>query len=191
MWGDNLRLWFDLFAGMVVYRGGQQQSPEEASWLNVKDIEGRFKRENLTFHGSKYNPSNLAQRNALLDAIISNASALCYVKLLERRRQIYPPSLDYRVSKLGRIVDRWRHRTTPGIRKRIFFFAVELFFRLKRYWKVIAIGATGWTILNAVKFYSAAWAWVSNDIFAAISAAVVAAIIGLVHLFFRIVGSAR
>lgn len=71
MWGDNLRLWFDLFSGMVVYHGGQQPSLEEASWLNINDIEGRFKQENLTFQGNRYDPSNVTQRNALLEAILN------------------------------------------------------------------------------------------------------------------------
>jgi hypothetical protein len=185
MWGDGLRLWFELFAGMVVYRGGEPATGESVGWLNVNDIEGRFKSEKLTFQGRKYDPTDTQQKNALLEAIINKASVLCYVRLLERRRQLHPPSLDYRVTRLGRRIGNWGYGHRPGVRKRAVFFAIEAFFRLKRYWKVIAIGAAGWALLNAFKFYGAVWSWVANDAFAAVSAIVVAASVWLGHVALR------
>ena len=179
-------MWFELFAGMVVYRGGEPTTGENVGWLNVNDIEGRFKSEKLTYQGKKYDPGDAQQKNALLEAIIKQAGALCYVKLLKRRRQLHPPSLDYRVTPLGRRIDRWGYGDRPGIRKRAVFFLIEAFFRFKRYWKLVAIGAVGWSILNAAKFFGAAWSWISNDAFAAASAAVVAIIIWLGHVSLRL-----
>lgn len=186
MWGDGLRQWFELFAGIVVHRGGEPTTSENAGWLNVNDIEGRFRNEKLTFQGRKYDPTDIQQKNALLEAIIGKAGALCYVRLLERRRQLHPPSLDYRVTRLGRRIDNWGYGDRAGARKRAVFFAIEAFFRLKRYWKVIAIGAAGWAILNAFKFYGALWSWVANDAFAAVSALVVAVFLWLGHIALRI-----
>jgi hypothetical protein len=182
MWGDGRRVWFELFAGMVVYRGGEPTTGENVGWLNVNDIEGRFRREQLTFQGRKYEPTDKQQKNALLEAIISQASALCYVRLLERRRQMDPPSLDYRVTRLGRRIDNWGYGDGAGFRKRAVFFLIEAFFRLKSYWKVIAIGAAGWALLNAFKFYGAVWSWAANDAFATVSAIVVAVVVWLGHV---------
>lgn len=185
MWGDGLRLWFQLLAGMVVYRGGEPTTGENTGWLNVNDIEGRFRSENLTFHGRKYDPTDKQQKNALLEAIINQAGALCYVRLLERRRQLLPPSLDYRVTRLGRRIDSWGYGDKAGFRKRAVFFAIEAFFRLKRYWKVVAIGAAGWALLNAFKFYGVVWSWAANDAFALVSALVVATFVWLGHVAAR------
>ncbi len=187
MWGDGLRLWFELFAGMVVYRADKPMTGENEGWLNVNDIEGRFKHERLTFHGKRYDPTDAQQKNALLEAIIKQAGALCYVKLLERRRQLHPPSLDYRVTSLGRRIDSWGYGGRPGIRKRALFFLIETFFRLKPYWKVVTVGATGWVILNAAKFFGEAWSWISNDAFAAASAAAVTLIIWIVNIGLRLI----
>jgi hypothetical protein len=186
MWGDSLRLWSELFAGMVVYRAGEPTTGENVGWLNVNDIESRFKGEKLTFDGKKYDPNDAQQKNALLEAIIKQAGALCYVKLLERRRQLHRPSLDYRVTPLGRRIDGWGYGNRPGVRKRAVFFLIEAFFRLKRYWKLVAIGAAGWALLNAAKFFGAAWSWISNDLFVAASAAVVAVVIWLGNIALRL-----
>lgn len=180
MWGDNLRLWFELFAGMAVHHGGSALSD---GWLSFNDIEGRFRRENITFNGSKYDPSDPAQQNALLEAFIRNAGALCFVRLLERRRKIVPPSLDYRVTTFGRVVNRWGYGTRPGFRKRLVFFVIEVFFRLLKFKKLVALGAAGWVMLNAVKFYGVAWDWLSQDVFATVSAVIVGLVIWLTAVF--------
>ena len=177
MLGNGLRQWFELFAGMVVYRGGEPTSGENVGWLEVDDIERRFKSENLAFGGKKYDSSDPKQKNALLEAILNNAAALCDVKLLERRRLLHPPSLAFRVTKFGRRVDNWGYGDKPGLRKRALFFLVELFFRAKRFWKLIAIFAAGWTLLNAGRFIGASWGWLSNDAFGFVSALVLGAIV--------------
>jgi hypothetical protein len=177
MLGNGLRLWFELFVGMVVYRGGQPSPGEDVGWLSVDDIERRFKSENLTFGGKQYDSSCAQQKNALLEAILNNAGALCHVKLLERRRLIHPPSLAFRVTKFGRRVDNWGYGDKPGLQKRTIFFLFELFFRAKRYWKLIAIFAACWTLLNAGRFIGASWDWLNNEAFGIFSALVLAAIV--------------
>jgi hypothetical protein len=179
MWGDNIRTWFELFSGMTVHRVG---GPLSEGWLNVDDIEGRFRREGITFNGSKYDSSNGEQKNALEGAIIGNAGSLCYVRLLERRRQLNPPSLDYRVTRLGRTVDGWGYGDKPGARKRLFFLLIEILLRLLKYKWIVAFGAAGWATLNAIRFYGAAWEWLSHDIFAIVSAIVIGLLLWLVSL---------
>ena len=181
MWGDNFRHWFELFAGMVVYRPGGTGEHVSDGWLNVDDIENRFWREKLLIQGRPYDANDQSQRNQLFGAILNNAAALCAAKLLERRRQIMPPSLDYRVTAVGRRIDNWGYGDKPGLRKRVLFFVIEAAFRLRRYWKFVAIGAAGWAALNAFKFYFAALQWLSNDLFALLSAACVTALLWVIH----------
>src|SRR5438034_11778322 len=128
MWGDNLRHWFELFAGMAVYRPGENGEHVSDGWLNVNDIEGRFRTQKLLVQGHPYDATDKSQRNQLLDAIVNNASALCTAKLLERRRQITPPSLDYRVTAIGRRIDNWGYGDKPGLRKRAVFLVIEAAF---------------------------------------------------------------
>jgi hypothetical protein len=102
----QLRNWFELFAGMTVYRPKDGTHVSDG-WLNTKDVERRFSSENLRFGGRRYDASDTEQQNQLLDAIIHNAGLLCTLRLLERRHQLRPPSLDYRVTPLGRRIDAW------------------------------------------------------------------------------------
>lgn len=179
MWGDNYRKWFDLFAGIVVYRATEDAPGNDEGWVNVNEYEKMFSSDRLTFNGRPYTPSDTKQRNKLLEAILNNAGALCAVKLLERRRRIAPPSLDYRVTKFGRRVDAWGYGDKPGIRKRLFFFGVEAFFRLKKHWRLVTIGAACWGVINAIRFYGAALEWIRGDVFVAITALGVAVLIWL------------
>lgn len=183
MWGDGLRQWFELFAGIAVYLMTEHGPDDNSGWINVTEFEKRFASERLRFAGKQYDAADEAQRNALLEAILRNASTLCSIKLLERRRRISPPSLDYRVSKLGRKVDGWGYGERPGVRKRAVFFAIEAFFRLKKHRKFVVFGAAGWAVLNAFKFYSAALEWLRSDLFAVISALVVAVLLWVGFLF--------
>jgi hypothetical protein len=179
MWGDSLRVWFELFAGVTVHRVTPTGPDNDDGWTNVSVFEDRFIRERLLFRGRPYDPSNGRQRNALLDAIIASASALCHVRLLERRRNISPPSLDYRVTNLGRRLDSFGYGRSPGLRKRLVFLCIAAYFRLRKYWKLVAIGAGGWAFLNALKFYSAAFEWVNGNVFALVSAIVTAVILAV------------
>jgi len=170
MWGDNLRIWFELFSGIVVYRITNDGPDNNEGWININEFEKRFIRESLIFADKPYDPSNKKQRNALIDAIIHNASLLCEVKLLERPRNITPPSLDYRVTKLGRKIDAFGYGISPGFRKKTVFFIIYLYFWVKKYWKFVTIGTLGWTFINSFKFYTAMFGWLRNDLFAIISA---------------------
>jgi hypothetical protein len=133
----------------------------------------------LTFAGKPYDPEDQAQRNALLDTLIGYAGTFVFLRLLERRRQITPPSLGYRLTPLGRRIGNWGYGSRPGFRKRAFFFGAGTFLRAYNYRVLFAVGEAGWAVLNAIKFYSAALSWVGGLPFAAWSAAVVAAIVGI------------
>ncbi len=180
MWGESLRVWFELFAGVTVHRVTPTGSDNDGGWINASLFEDRFARERLLFEGRPYDPSDSRQKNALLDAIIPNASALCHVGLLERRRNISPPSLDYRVTRFGRRLDSFGYAGSSGLRKRLVFLCIAVYFRLRKYWKLVAIGAGGWTLLNALKFYSAAFDWVNGNVFASVSAIVTAVVLTVI-----------
>lgn len=181
MWGNNLRLWFELFAGIVIYRPSTEGGHASDGWINPNDIEARFLKENLLFQGRLYAGTDGDQRNELLNAILNNAGALCAVKLLERRRQISPPSLDYRVTPIGRRVDNWGYGDKPGLRKRVLFFCIEASLRLRRHWRLVVIGTTGWSVLNAIKFYAAAMQWIRDDLFAVVSATFMLVLLWAIH----------
>src|SRR5713226_6703952 len=118
MLGDDLCVWFEMFDGIVIYRPQPQGGHARDGWINWTDIENPFKNQKLTFMGQPYNPANEAQRNQLLDAIVSYAGIFVLFKLLERRRQISPPSLDYRLTALGRRVGNWGYGPKPGLKKK-------------------------------------------------------------------------
>src|SRR6476646_4105785 len=107
MLGDDLRNWFELFDGLVVYRPRPSGGHVSDGWINWSDIENRFNTQQLRFAGVPYDPNDEAQRNKLLDAIVAYGSGFVSCKLLERRRQISPPSLDYRLTALGRRIGNW------------------------------------------------------------------------------------
>jgi len=127
MRGDDLRAWFELFDGMVVYRPRPGGGHVSDGWLNWSDIEGRFKSEKLTFAGKPYDPDDQVQRNALLESLINYAGTFVFLRLLKRRRLINPPSLDYKITPLGRRVGNWGYGSRPGFKKRTFFFAAAVF----------------------------------------------------------------
>jgi hypothetical protein len=177
MLGDDLRNWFELFDGLVVYRPQPSGGHVSDGWINWSDIENRFTSQKLRFAGAPYDPKNEPQRNRLLDAIVSYGSGFVWCKLLERRRQVSPPSLDYRLTPLGRRVSNWGYGPSPGFKKRTFFLLLALGLKAYKLRKVVAIGALGWAALNAVKFYTVATVWVGSLPFAAWSAAAIAAIV--------------
>ena len=178
MFGDDLRAWFDIFSGIVVYRPLPGGGHESDGWLNINDLEGRFKSEKLKFAGHSYDPENKEQRDKLLNSIITYASLFVRYKLLERRRRLEPPSLDYRVTPFGRRVGNWINRTGPKKRKRALFFLMALANHAHRYKAIITFGALGWAVANAVRFYGDALAWSEHLPFAALSAAVVSFFVG-------------
>ena len=179
MLGDDLRAWFELFNGIAIYRPAPRGGHVADGWLNWSDIENRFKSENLRFEGKPYDPSDQEKKERLLNAIINYAGALVACKLLERRRQIAPPSLDYRLTSFGQRVGNWGYGSKPGFKKRSLFFVLALGFRAYRFRKVITVGAVGWGVLNAFKFYAAAASWAEGLPFAAWSGAAVGVLIAI------------
>jgi len=179
MLGKDLLNWFELFDGIVIYRPCPGGGHQDTGWINWSDIENRFKSEKLLFDGQPYEPSNQEQRELLLNAIIRYAGDLVVCSLLERRRQISPPSLDYRLTRLGRRVGNWGYGENPGFKKRLLFFLIALGFKIYKVRKIIAIGGIGLSVMNAVKFYSTAWSWAESLPFAAWSTAIVTALIAI------------
>ncbi len=179
MLGDGLRSWHEFFSGIVVYRVTEHGPNSDGGWVKVTEYERRFERDNLLFNGHRYDPSDIKQRNALQTAIINWASALCVLRLLERRRTMVPPSLAYRVTPLGRRLDRLGYGDSASWLKKLIFAVLELIVRASKHKWIVAAGATGWAILNALKFYLAVAAWISNEIFALVSGLIIAFLIML------------
>lgn len=179
MLGSDLRACFELFDGMVVYRPKPGGDHESDGWLNWSDIEGRFKSSRILFGGKPYDPTDQAQREKLLDAIVGYANTFVLLHLLEKRRLMNPPSLDYRLTAFGRRVGNWGYGDKPGFKKAAVFLLAALGLRLYRYKGLIAVGAAGWAALNAFKFYGAAMSWAGGLPFAAWSAAAVAVVVSI------------
>lgn len=177
MLGDDLRAWFELFDGIVIYRPAPEGRHVADGWINWKDIERRFVSGGLLFGGRRYNPDDHVQREQVMDHIVRYASVFVTCRLLERRRQISPPSLDYRLTALGRRVGKWGYGARPGLRKRLLFIVLALGLKLRRYRWVITFGAAGWGTLNAIRFYSAATSWLDGLPFMAWSAAGIAVLV--------------
>lgn len=179
MLGTDLRAWFELFGGMAVFRPKVGGGHESDGWLNWSDIEGQFKSHRVLFGGKPYDPSDQAQREKLLDAIVGYANTFVMLRLLEKRRLMNPPSLDYRLTPFGRRVGNWGYGDKPGFKKTALFLLAALGLRLHKYKGVVAVGAAGWATLNAFKFYGAAMSWVGGLPFAVWSAAAVAAVVAI------------
>ena len=179
MLGSHLRDWFELFDGFTVHRPKPGGGHESDGWLHWSDIEGRFKSGKLNFVGKQYDPTDNAQRELLLNAIVTHAGLFVTLRLLEKRRQINPISLDYRLTPFGRRVGNWGSGDKPGFNKSALFLLAAVALRAYRYKRVIAIGAAGWAVLNAVKFYGTAVSWASGLPFAAWSAAGVGAVVAI------------
>ena len=190
MLGDDLRVWYELFDGIVVYRPqSADEGGAETGWINFTDIENQFINGRLIFGGQPYDPSNREQKNKLLDAIVNFANIFVNFRLLEKRRHISPPSLDYRPTPFGRRVGNWGYGPTPGFKKRSIFFIMALGLLLYKYRILVALGAAGWAIVNAIKFYSEAINWVQNGPFGVYSAAVIAFFVGLILFIKEMFGS--
>lgn len=183
MWGADLRKWFELFAGMTVSRVGDPSTEE--GWINWTYVEKSFLLGGYTFGGRKYDPSDNAQRDAFLKLLSGHASLFCELKLMERRRRMVPPALDYRVTPLGRRVDNWGYGPKPGFRKAATFFAIEAIYRVKRFKWIIAFGAFGWAMLNAGRFFGTAAEWISGTAFPVLSALAIAAALAVWHFVTR------
>ena len=180
MLGSDLRAWYELFDGIVIYRPAPGGGHENDGWLNWSDIERRFVTERLTFAGKPYDPKDNVQREKLLDALVNHANLFVRLRLLEKRRQINPPSLDYRVTKFGRAVGNWGYGPKPGFKKSAFFCLVSLALRGYKLKILVAVGAAGWAGLNAFRFYFTAITWADGLPFAAWSAAAIALVVGAV-----------
>ena len=179
MLGSDLRAWFELFDGMVVYRPKPGGGHESDGWLNWSDIESRFKSNRVLFGGKPYDPTDHVQREKIVDAIVGYANTFVLLRLLEKRRTLNPPSLDYQLTPFGRKVGNWGYGDKPGLKKTAVFLLAALGLRLYKYKGVIALGAAGWAALNAFKFYSAAMSWVGGLPFAIWSAAFAAVVIAI------------
>jgi hypothetical protein len=185
MWGEGLRWWHEFFAGIAVFRATADGHDDNEGWIHASTYEDRFRSDGILVDGRCYDPKDQKQRNLLIDAIISNAGVLCHLKLLERRRPMIPPSLDYRVTKFGRRIDGWGYGEQAEVRKRLLFLAFELYLRGRKHRKIITIGAAGWGIVNAFKFYTSAFDWIRNDLFSAISALIMAGALWIIYIFIK------
>lgn len=179
MLGDDLRVWFEMFDGIIVYRPTPGGGHVADGWLSVKDIESRFASARPLFGGKPYDPCDLTQRNSLTNHIIEYAGAFVACGLMERRREIIPPTLDYRLTNFGRRVGNWGYGDRAGVRKRALFFALAVWFKVYRFRWLITAGALGWGVLNAFRFYAYAIAQVEALPFMAWSAVAVAVLAGI------------
>ncbi len=184
MLGDGLRNWFEIFTGIVVYRVEKSGPTNNDGWINVIEFEKRILRNKICFQGKIYDETDLKQKNALVDSLITYARVFCKFGLLECRRNMFPASLDYRVTKLGRRVDSWGYADKPGFRKRSLFFLVDLYYVVKKKWKIYTVLTLLWGVISSLKSYYAAFNWIRNDLFSFISAifvVIIGCILGIMN----------
>lgn len=148
MIGETMIPWFNLFSGITVYHITKNGPDNNDGWVNIDHFIKRFENENLKLNGIPY------RKEELTDSIITNASILCQLGLLERNRGMDPPRLEYRVTPKGRKFDSLRGKKLGDFRRKFFFFTHALWHKLKKFKKVITIAAFLMAVVNALRFYS-------------------------------------
>jgi len=173
MLGDSYIPWLSLFSRMVIYTiKNDGSSNDNDGFINIDDFAKCFEREKLSLSGIPY-AKGQEREEELMKAIIHNAGVLCELGLMERKRGISPPRLEYRVTSKGRNYDGLSHQKIGLIRCKLFFFRHCMWQRIKKYKAIITVAAFGMTIVNAVRFYNLAFTWISE------SALALASLIGI------------
>ncbi len=173
MLGDFYIPWLSLFSEMVIYKiQDDGTSNDNSGFINIDDFAKRFEREKLSLSGIPY-AKDQGREEELMEAIIHNAGVLCELGLMERKRGMIPPRLEYRVTSKGRKYDRLAHGKIGLIRCKLFFFGHCMWQRIKKYKAIISVAAFCMAVVNAVRFYNLAFTWVSE------SALAIASVIGL------------
>ncbi len=173
MLGDTYISWLSLFSGIVIYKIKEDETPNDNDgFINIDDFAKCFERGNLRLGGVPYEKGR-GREEELMEAIIHNAGVLCELGLMERRRGIIPPRLEYRMTSKGRKYDNLSHSKIGLLRCKLFFFSHCMWQRIKKYKTIITGAAFAMAIVNAVRFYNLAFIWVSE------SALALASLIGL------------
>lgn len=162
MLGDTLIPWLDLFSGIAVYTIEEDGPSNNEGWVNIKEYIRIFEQGKLKLNGKPYEGEDAKRKEELEDAIIKNAGILCTLRLLERNRGNHPPRLEYRVTKLGRKIDSLRDGLFGEFRRKFFFFRKALYYEIIKYKWIVTTGAFLMAIVNAIRFYSLAFTWLSE-----------------------------
>lgn len=164
MLGDSYIPWLSLFAGMVIYKIEEDGTQNDNDgFININEFARRFERENLRLGGVPYERES-GRKEELIEAIIHNAGVLCKLGLMERKRGMIPPRLEYRVTPKGRKYDSLSHKKIGLLLCKMFFFSRCLWQRMKKYKVLITGAAFAMAIINATRFYNLAFTWVSESV---------------------------
>ncbi|ATI03064.1 MULTISPECIES: hypothetical protein [Cycloclasticus] len=173
MLGDSYIPWLSLFAGVVIYKiQDDGASNDNGGFINIDDFAKRIELERLSLSGIAYEKGQ-GREEELMEAIIHNAGVLCELGLMERKRGMVPPRLEFRVTPKGRKYDSLAHGKIGLIRCKLFFFSHCMWQRIKKYKAIITVAAFCMAVVNAVRFYNLAFTWISESTLA------LASIIGL------------
>ncbi|MEP1741290.1 MAG: hypothetical protein ABJI92_18525 [Kangiellaceae bacterium] len=169
MLGDSYIPWLSLFSGMVIHKiQDDGTSNNNDGFINIDDFAKRFEQGKLSLCGIPYEKGQ-GREEELMEAIIHNAGVLCELGLMERKRGIIPPRLEYRVTLKGLKYDGLTHSKFGLLRCKLFFFGHCMWQRIKKYKAIITVAAFGMAIVNAVRFYNLAFTWVSEYALALVS----------------------
>ncbi len=151
MWGDEFRKYFELFS--------ISQPDDNERWRDAREyqrqLERMLERPNVTLGGKKFDPTAQTAEGVLIDLLVDRMGNLIRLKLFERRRQTWPPRLEYRSTQFGKWVYQLGH-TENQFKKFIYrslFFAFSIYARILKFKWIIAIAAGAMALLNAVKFF--------------------------------------
>ena len=161
--------WLSLFAGIVVYKVGEDgKADDNGGFINIDEFIKRFEQSNLRLGGIQYQKGS-GREEELNEAIINNAGDLCELGLMERKRGMMPPRLEYRVTTKGRKYDNLSRSRFGLFRCKMFFFGRCIWQRIKKYKFLITGAAFAMATINAVRFYNLAFTWVSETALAIVS----------------------
>ncbi|MYM58606.1 hypothetical protein GTG28_05155 [Vibrio sp. OCN044] len=178
MLGDSMLPWFDLFSDLSSLKTETRSNIISEGWVNIDNYIRKFEQNNLILNGIPYNVDD-NRKEELCDAIIHHANIFCKFGLLEKNRGSYPPRLEYRVTKKGRAFYYLRKTPVGRFRRKLFFFNRAILERCKGFKKIIALCAFGMSVVNALKFSTLAFSWLT-DIWGIISIAITAGLVALV-----------
>lgn len=185
MWGDEFRHYFELYSTFVVYGVKDGQPDDNQGWFDAREYEKRLKdmllQANVTLGGKTFDSKASNAKGELIDALVNSMGNLITLKLFERRRQTWPPLLEYRKTRIGMWLYTVGHSGNFVKRffYRVIFFIFGVHAKFHGCWKIVTFLAIGMVMINAAKFLDIAFQEVS---------AVWIVLVGLVGIAITLIG---
>lgn len=168
MFGDEQRVYFELFTDIVVYEIDENGNSTRRDWLDLREycrlLENRLKNPSVTLNGEVYAFDDDARNSVSIDATINNIGTLTYLKIFQRRRQTSPPLVEFRLTRFGSALSRLREKKSlwGKFLYRTLFFLIGAYIKAHKFWKIIAFFAACMAVVNSAKFLNLAFSEIST-----------------------------